>query len=512
MAEGDQQRAANGIRRSASKNMPDRIGKYRIDHVIGSGSLGIVYKGHDEQIDRSLAIKTLRPEILEDVEEGEEFMRRFAAEARSAGRCLHPNIVTVFDFVEHRGAPYIVMEYVDAGTLEQVIRSGARLPIRQVGEVMAQLLFALDHANSRGVIHRDVKPANILCPSAASIKVTDFGLAHLETLGLTDPGTLGSLGTPNYMAPERFLGRPADARSDLFSAGVILFQMLTGAKPFIAVDVPELMRKLMSEFPPSVQLYRPELGPEIDAAVQRALARNPEDRFQTADEFVDSLNTAIGTRPSDNLLPLDLFKLSRAPNGGTSSRGTSSRENSSRETSSRETSSGETSSGDTSSPEASGDPEKSLDQAMAEKLAPSTIDALERSLARSLGPIARFFVKQASHETTSAEMLLTALAGKITTKAEADTFRRDAEQALRDDPGVARAPQEADVSEAEVVAATEMLLKLIGPIARVVVARQARTAVGRDDFYRQLASAIPNEQDRAGFLTIRGKLNRPGIV
>jgi eukaryotic-like serine/threonine-protein kinase len=476
MPKGDPQKAAGGgsAPQYDSGGLPGRIGKYRIDYVIGRGAVGVVYKGHDEQIDRPLAIKTLRPEILQDVGGNEEFLQRFAAEARSAGRCLHPNIVTVFDFVEHAGTPYIVMEYVDAGTLDNIIRSGVRLPIRQVGEILAQLLFALGHANSKGVIHRDVKPANILCPSAASIKVADFGVAHMEALDLTKPGRFSAVGTPNYMAPERFLGRPADARSDLFSAGVILFQLLTGAKPFIAADMPELMRKLMNEVPPSVQIYRPELSAEIDAVTQRALARNPEDRFQSAEEFVASLNHAIEARPVDNMPPLDLTELSRVPGKAPSGVG-----------------------------------KERLSQTMAQKLAPGTIDALERSLARLLGPIARLFVKQATEQATSVDVLLATLMARIKTKAEAEAFRREAEQALRDDLGIATAQLEAVLSEAEVMAATEVLLKLIGPIARVLVARQARTAVGRIDFYRQLASAIPNEQERTLFLSIHAKPNPP---
>ena len=189
-----------------------RVGKYRIDHVIGCGAIGIVYKGYDEQIDRPLAIKTLRSEIFNEVNDTEGFLKRFVAEAQSAARCLHPNIVTVFDLVEHEGRPYIVMEYINAGTLENVIQAGALIPIRQVGEIMAQILLALDHAHSKGVIHRDVKPSNILCPSSASIKIADFGVARLDSLELTNPNGLGAVGTPNYMAPERFLGRPADVQ------------------------------------------------------------------------------------------------------------------------------------------------------------------------------------------------------------------------------------------------------------------------------------------------------------
>jgi eukaryotic-like serine/threonine-protein kinase len=450
---------------------PSRVGKYRLDQVIGRGAIGVVYKGYDEQIDRPLAIKTLRPEILENLSENDELLRRFATEARSAARCLHPNIVTVFDFVEHDGAPYIIMEYVNAGTLENVIRRGTLLPIRQVGEIMAQLLFALGYAHSKGVIHRDVKPANILCPSAASIKVSDFGVAHVEALDLTKPGGI-PIGTPNYMAPERFLGRPADARADLFSAGVILFQMLTGAKPFIAADLPELMRKLMNDSPPPIMTYRPELWPEIDAVVQRALARNPEDRFQTADEFVVALNASIEMRPSADLPPLDLTELSHTPGK-----------------------------------EQSAPAKEHLNQTMAEVLTPGTIDALGRSLAHSLGPIGHLLVKQASHETMDVDTFLDLLVQQIKTEAEAATFRKTAQQVLRDDKGFKIAQMEAVISQTEIRAVTEVLLPLIGPVAPTLVARQAEKSVGRDDFYRRLSDFIPSERDRASFLKIRGKLS-----
>ena len=450
---------------------PSRVGKYRLDQVIGRGAIGVVYKGYDEQIDRPLAIKTLRPEILENLSENDELLRRFATEARSAARCLHPNIVTVFDFVEHDGAPYIIMEYVNAGTLENVIRRGTLLPIRQVGEIMAQLLFALGYAHSKGVIHRDVKPANILCPLAASIKVSDFGVAHVEALDLTKPGGI-PIGTPNYMAPERFLGRPADIRADLFSAGVILFQMLTGAKPFVATDLPELMRKLMNDQPASIRTYRPELWPEIDAVVQRALARNPEDRFQTADEFVVALNISIEMRPSADVPPLDLTELSHMPGK-----------------------------------EQPAPTKEHLNQTMAEVLTPGTIDALGRSLAHSLGPIGHLLVKQASHETMDVDTFLEFLVGKIRTEAEATTFRKTAQQMLRDDKGFKIAQMEAVISQTEIRAVTEVLLPLIGPVAPMLVARQAEKSVGRDDFYRRLSDFIPNERDRASFLKIRGKLS-----
>lgn len=460
---------------AASPRIPTRVGKYRIDRTIGSGAIGVVYKGYDEQIDRPLAIKTLRPEVLEGVTENDEVLRRFAAEARSAGRCLHPNIVTVFDYVEHEGAPYIVMEYVDAGTLEHVIRSGTLLPIRQVGEIVAQLLFALDHAHSKGVVHRDVKPSNILCPSSSSIKVADFGVAHIEALDITQPGGRGTIGTPNYMAPERFLGRPADIRSDLFSAGVVLFQLLTGGRPFVADDVPQLMHKLLNDRAPSLLTLRPDLWPALDAVIQRALARNPDDRFPAAAAFIDALNAAIDTRPLDNVAPLDLTNLSRPKTPAAAA----------------------------SASAAPVEPE--LSQTMADRLSPETIDALGKSLARSLGPMAQFFVRQASMEATDMDMLLKALTQMIQSPAEAQAFRAAAERFLTQDREIAKVQQAAAINDAEVKKATELLIPVLGPFARVLVRQKAETAVGREDFYRRLAEEIPSPRDRARFLLAVGQ-------
>lgn len=466
-----------------STSEPTHVGKYRIDGVIGRGAVGIVYRGHDEQIDRPLAIKTLRLDVLSNVTDRDNLLQRFAAEARSAGRCLHPNIVTVFDYVEHDGSPYIVMEYVDAGTLENVISSGTMLPVRQVGEIMAQLLFALDHAHEKGVVHRDVKPANILCPSATSIKVTDFGVARFDALGLTNPNGIGAIGTPNYMSPEQFLGRPVDGRADLFSSGVILFQLLAGAKPFVAGDIAELMRKLLNETAPHISTLRPGQWQQLDAVVQRALARNPEDRFQSAHEFIDSLNAAIEATGTDNSPPLDLTKISTtnvAPDTASGSGG--------------------------SNP--SRDP-ADLSQTMSAKLMPATLGAVEAALAKSIGPIARVVVKKASLQSTDPDMLLTSLSDQIPVESEATRFREEAETSIRADQGVAAVQLDALISGADIQVATDALIPLVGPVAGVLAKRHAQTAIGHEDFFRRLAESIPDESQRGVFLA-KMKKHVPG--
>jgi eukaryotic-like serine/threonine-protein kinase len=446
-----------------------RVGKYRVDEVIGRGAVGVVYRGYDELIDRPLAIKTLRPEVLSEMGFNSEILKRFAAEARSAGRCLHPNIVTVFDYVEHDGAPYIIMEYVNAGTLDNVIKSGALLPIQQVGEIMNQLLMALEHAHANGIIHRDIKPANILCPSATTIKVGDFGVAHIESLELTRTHGVSAIGTPNYMAPERFLGRPADARSDLFSAAVILYQLLTGTKPFVAADMPELVRKLTTQPPPPLTNIRTDLPAAFDHLVKKALSRNPDDRFQSASAFIEGINAAIDTLGSAKQLPMDLTKYSsKTPK----------------------------------------DPaphhNDTMNQTMAERLGGNTLEALERSLARSLGPIARLVLRKASQEATTTDILLTSLSRNFKIEADATRFRAEAERLLRDDLGVAGVQLDILVTAGEIDDAIQLLLPILGPMARVLVNRTAKTAVGREDFYERLASHVTKPADRKRLLALQG--------
>jgi serine/threonine protein kinase len=451
---------------------PEQIGKYRIDHVVGRGAVGIVYKAYDVHIDRAVAIKALQPEILADIASNADTLKRFAAEVRSAGRCLHPNIVTVFDYMEENGAPYIIMEYVPAGTLESVIKSGARLPIRQVSEIMVQLLHALEHAHGKSVIHRDVKPSNILCHSAASIKVADFGIAQINTLDLTRTGRFGIVGTPNYMAPERFIGRPDDARGDLYSAGVVLFQLLTGQTPFTATDTHELMNKILNAEPASAQALRPGLSDAWVAVTKRSLARNPDDRYQTAREFLDELRAALNADTSDSTPSLDLTQYSteipRDRDRSGSSRGGTS-------------------------------------QSMVERLRPDTLAELERTLAMSVGPIAKLLVKRAATESTDIQQMLTALTKPMKSESDATLFRKRAEQVLVDKGGVAAVQLAEAIRPAESAAVTAALLPVMGPIAKPLVARLVRTAVGSEDFYVRLAKELPGQKDKDMLAQLRAK-------
>ncbi|MBU1210975.1 MAG: serine/threonine protein kinase [Alphaproteobacteria bacterium] len=462
----------NGIGRDAA---PETVGKYRVDDIIGRGAIGVVYKGFDPHICRPVAIKSLRSEVLEGVEDQASLLARFAAEARSAGRCQHPNIVTVYDYVEQDETPFIIMEFVEAGTLEKVTRSRTLLPLPQVGEVMVQLLGALGHAHEKGVIHRDVKPANILCPAATSIKVTDFGVARFQNLGLTRDGGGGAIGTPNYMSPEQFLGREVDGRADLFAAGIIMYQLLTGAKPYPADDIPSLMNKLLNESPPPVSQLRPELPLALDALMIRALERNPTDRFQTAGDFIRALEDALQRTTAASVERIDLTRLTGA-----------------------------------STPHANDASSSTMSRTMLEKLAPATLHGLEETLARAIGPIARFVLAREAKTATDPDKLIAALEVQISGHGEAERFRKAAEIWLRDDRGVAGAQLSAVISDADKRAATELLLPIIGPLAQVIAEREAATAIGIEDYYEHLARKISNAEDRAKFLAAYRKSARAG--
>lgn len=287
-----------------------KLGKYVIRRELGRGAMGVVYEGFDPVIERTVAIKTIRTDQVDPTQMA-DLLARFKREAQAAGRLNHPNIVAIYEYGEDDGgappadpdatvvnAPaggskiaYIAMEFIKGRELKDYFDENRRFPVKEIGRVMGELLGALGHAHSHGVTHRDMKPANvILLETGATVKVADFGIARIETSELTQAGTV--LGTPSYMSPEQFLGQPVDGRSDLFSCGVILYQFLTGEKPFTGA-VTTIMHKVLKEDPLAPSMLNATLPPAWDAVVRRAMAKNPDDRYQTAAEFAQAINDVI---------------------------------------------------------------------------------------------------------------------------------------------------------------------------------------------------------------------------
>jgi serine/threonine protein kinase len=272
------------------------LGKYEIRREIGRGAMGVVYEGYDPFIKRVVALKTIRADQLSG-EDSENVVARFRREAQAAGRLSHPNIVSIYDFGEEAGAWFIAMEFVRGRELKECFEANERFTTASIAKIMSQILEALDYSHRQGVIHRDIKPANIFMLSDGSVKVADFGIAHIEASNLTQVGAV--MGTPAYMSPEQILGLPVDGRSDLFSAGVILYQFLTGERPFSG-SAATTMQKVLKEDPLPPSSLNVQAPLEMDAIVRKALAKRPDDRFQTAGEFAAAIRAAVPAMPVSN--------------------------------------------------------------------------------------------------------------------------------------------------------------------------------------------------------------------
>jgi tRNA A-37 threonylcarbamoyl transferase component Bud32 len=277
-------------------DVPKQLGKYQIRRAIGKGAMGIVYEGFDPIIDRVVAIKTIKKDEL-DAEEAEEHSRRFLIEAKAAGRLNHKNIVGIYDYGEEKGLSFIVMEFVQGKELKSFFAARHPFSMSQIVRLMGELLDALGYSHSRGVVHRDVKPDNIFVTDEGSVKLGDFGIARIDSTSKTHAGTV--LGTPSYMAPEQIRGETADARSDLYAAGVILYQFLVGERPFSGGMV-AVMQKVLMEAPKPPSSHNPSIPEAIDTVVLRALAKVAGDRFASAAEFSRELTAAVGLADSED--------------------------------------------------------------------------------------------------------------------------------------------------------------------------------------------------------------------
>ena len=267
---------------------PQSIGKYEIQSELGRGGMGVVYKGFDRAIARNVAIKAIAKSTL-DPEDLKYVMGRFRHEAQAVGRLAHPRIVQIFDYGEDDQIAYIVMELVNGKTLQQHLRQGDTYEIRESGEIIRQLLDGMGHAHAAGVVHRDIKPSNILINNDGRIKISDFGIARTEASGLTQAGDV--LGTLHYMAPEQFLGGETDALVDLYSIGVIAYELLAGRKPFSGNNV-QAMQQVLNQPAENPSRLNAGLSPLMDRVLQKALAKKREDRFQSAREFADAFKEA----------------------------------------------------------------------------------------------------------------------------------------------------------------------------------------------------------------------------
>jgi predicted Ser/Thr protein kinase len=261
-----------------------KVGRYEITGELGRGAMGVVYKALDPTIGRTVALKTMR--LDGHGIESAELVRRFQNEARAAGLLSHPNIVTIYDAGEDNGIFYIAMEYFEGTTLDQVLAQRQILDPEEIVRISREICEGLDYAHAHGIVHRDVKPANIMLTARGSVKIMDFGIAKAGG-SMTSTGQV--LGTPNYMSPEQVRGKSLDGRTDLFSFGVVLYEMVTGEKPFVGQNVTTVIYKIVNENPIAPRDLDGTVPPGLNATVMKALAKSPEERYQSGAELVRDL-------------------------------------------------------------------------------------------------------------------------------------------------------------------------------------------------------------------------------
>jgi len=274
--------------------MISNLGRYEVIGELGQGAMGTVYKAKDPLIDRVVAIKTIN--LNQAMEEREEYEARFYQEARAAGRLSHHNIVTIYDVGKSGDVAYIAMEFLEGRELRDVLNEKLILPLGQVLDIVAQVAQGLAYAHEHGIVHRDVKPSNIMIQKDGHVKITDFGIARMASAAVrTQTGMV--LGSPKYMSPEQVMGKLTDQRSDIFSLGILLYEMLTGRAPFLGENVNAIMYQTLNATPPQPSSLNPGVPDMVNFIVAKALAKKLDDRYQNAKDFADDLRACRDSMP-----------------------------------------------------------------------------------------------------------------------------------------------------------------------------------------------------------------------
>ncbi len=269
--------------------MESHLGRYEILEELGRGEMGVVYKAHDPLIDRFVAIKTIDLQKLSEKEK-DEYKMRFYQEAKAAGRLNHPNIITIHDLGRKGDIAYIAMELMEGPELQDIVAENQPLSVEEKLDVAFQVAEGLSYAHEHGVVHRDIKPSNIMVLRGRHVKIADFGIARMES-SLWRTQTDQIIGSPLYMSPEQIQSHPIDPRSDIFSFGIVLYQMLTGRLPFKGENVNSVMYQIINEEPPKPSSLNPEIPDMLDHIIAKCLAKKPEDRYQSANELTSDLHS-----------------------------------------------------------------------------------------------------------------------------------------------------------------------------------------------------------------------------
>ena len=290
---------------------PQKMGKYELRREVGRGSMGVVYEAFDPYIGRLVAVKVAIADALRQPDSGERFRKMFFNEAHTAGMLRHPNILDIFDAGVDREKCYIVMELIEgADTLKSYCRADNLLPLNQVAEILFRCAKALDYAHRQGVIHRDIKPSNLLLTRNLEVKIADFSIAHINRTDLSTTMPLGFVGSPRYMSPEQIQEDLITSQTDLFSLGVVAYELLTGKHPFGAESFSRLIHRVVNEEPTPLASHRPDLPPVVQRFVQKALEKQPERRYRSGLDMASDLSMAFShlQRPQEDIPAREKFE------------------------------------------------------------------------------------------------------------------------------------------------------------------------------------------------------------
>ncbi len=454
------------------------IGKYEVVRELGKGAMGTVCEAFDPLLERKVAIKTILPEHLA-VGVDSSAVERFKREAQAGARLQHPGIVSVYEYGEADDVTFIAMEFVQGQELLHLMRSTGRFRFDDVMTIMRQLLHALAYSHRRGVIHRDIKPANVMVQADLQIKVMDFGIARIQSSSMTQFGTV--LGTPTHMAPEALMGNTADARADLWSAGVVLYELLSGANPFAADTPAGVMHRVMQVDPSPLVGEVPGLPVGVDAVIACALAKDPVHRFQSAEEFLEALTMAaqghVAVAWSPTQADVDL-SLPGVPT--------------------------------LRMPLAPADAAKAATGHAPLELPPLTLAIVESALEQSLGSLAKHLVRSCVKHVSNLADFYSTLAAYIPDPADCDEFLKNVSRlelvdAARDVGSAAQAGglprgRSGAFDAPTLERAERQLTHHVGPLARAYINRAVSDSGNVTELYRRLAEHIPSELARRAFL------------
>ncbi len=482
---------------NAPASAPARIGKYEIMTTLGAGAMGVVYLAYDPNIDRKVALKTIRKDLL-DGRHAATLAARFRQEAIAAGRLSHPGIVAVYDYGEDDSSAFIVMEYAPGEDLGAYAHARS-LGFSEVGALMAELLDALQYAHDAGVVHRDIKPSNLIISAAGRLKITDFGIARLATSNLTQNGA--AIGTPSYMAPEQYAGEPADHRADLFAAGVLFYELLTRRLPFDGDTIQHVAYQICHVEPTPPSALVPHLPPGLDAIVAQALAKSRDARFRSARELAAAIADRIGGG-------VQRVAGAASPGGGPAFAPAAPPV--------------------LASGHAGGYPQTPGTRTLAGPLAwaPETLRALEAALAPAVGALAGPLVRRSAAKTADPEQLAALLGASVDDPAARASLVRSLRVVLGAPPQAASATaasppaggwraamgsapsppprtigeQMRSFTQADLDRLTQVLAGFIGPIAKILVQKASAGAGSYRELCVRVSERLATPEERARFL------------